>query len=310
MGLQLFRAVSKHAAWYARPRHGVPEVADYVNTIDRDGIVVVPDFFSADDFSAIENEYKRSRTLVPYCRDFDFATQVDERLFEEGFSAEQRAITKAWEESVVIYERPELFPVIRKHLPESDVILAIVSGALRRRIRLTPHTLIQIWQRADDSGSVEQNVNRTRPRGEYMLHADTHYPTLKAWLYLNDIDQSNGAFVYAPGSHRMTRHRLRYEYDASIRVARSKQDGSWNLVPYGHIRGMNADELSTVVQKPICGKANTLVIANTSGYHRRGEFTGNRPRATIHLNFRSTEGLVNRLPVPERAVRSLGFRPA
>lgn len=303
MGLQVARACSKHVAWHLRSARSAPEARPYVRTMEREGIVVIPDFFPAAVFDRIRAEYERSRGELPYRTDFDFATQVGEDMFVSGRAVGDPGAPRAIEESIFPSERSDRFPVIHEHLVHNELITAIASGALRRPVRNAPQTSIQIWRRVEESAAGVEVDPRDRPRGEYMLHADTHYPTLKAWLYLNDIDEGNGAFVFVPRSHKLSIDRLRYEYGASIRVARSRADGTWHTVPYGHIRRLGEAQLARVEERHVCGRANTLVVANTSGFHRRGEFTSTRPRETIHLNFRNTEGLLNRLPLPAAAAR-------
>ena len=58
---------------------------------------------------------------------------------------------------------------------------------------------------------------------EALLHADTHYPTVKAWLFLTDIDENNGAFVYSKGSHKLSFARVRHEYEISVNTARMRE---------------------------------------------------------------------------------------
>src|SRR5260370_1309121 len=43
------------------------------------------------------------------------------------------------------------------------------------------------------------------------LHTDTFHPTVKAWLFLTDVEPDAMPFVYVPGSHRLTPERLQWE---------------------------------------------------------------------------------------------------
>jgi hypothetical protein len=49
------------------------------------------------------------------------------------------------------------------------------------------------------------------PDPQTQLHADTFHATVKAWLFLTDVAEDEGPFVYVPGSHRMTPERLAWE---------------------------------------------------------------------------------------------------
>jgi hypothetical protein len=54
-------------------------------------------------------------------------------------------------------------------------------------------------------------------------HADVNYPTVKVFWYLNDVDESNAAYIYAKGSHKMSLKRLLFEYKLSVRYAKNKK---------------------------------------------------------------------------------------
>src|SRR4051812_24305252 len=48
------------------------------------------------------------------------------------------------------------------------------------------------------------------------LHRDTFQPAIKLWYFLDEVAQDDGPFEYVPGSHRMTRRRLRWEYRRAL----------------------------------------------------------------------------------------------
>jgi hypothetical protein len=100
------------------------------------------------------------------------------------------------------------------------------------------------------------------------LHTDTFHPTVKAWLFLTDVTQDAMPFVYVPGSHRLTPQRLQWERRMSIRASQRTGQPETRLV-----RAISADELSELgLPQPelIAAPANTLVVADTFGFHARG----------------------------------------
>src|SRR6266853_2574843 len=58
------------------------------------------------------------------------------------------------------------------------------------------------------------------------LHTDTFHPTVKAWLFLSDVEADAMPFVYVPGSHRLTPQRLEWERTMSIAASRQKGEAS------------------------------------------------------------------------------------
>ncbi len=111
------------------------------------------------------------------------------------------------------------------------------------------------------------------------LHADTFHPTVKAWFFLTDVAEDEGPFVYVPGSHKMTKKRLSWEKARSIRAA----TGLDRLSSRGSMR-IGRDELAALdlpAPRAFAVPANTLVVADTSGFHARGPST----RASMRIEI-------------------------
>ena len=100
------------------------------------------------------------------------------------------------------------------------------------------------------------------------LHSDTFHASVKAWLFLTDVAADEGPFTFVPGSHRMTPQRLAWEHRRSLAMAneanRLTRRGSFRVAP---------EELASIgLPQPrhFAVPANTLVVADTSGFHARG----------------------------------------
>ena len=100
------------------------------------------------------------------------------------------------------------------------------------------------------------------------LHADTFHPTVKAWLFLTDVAADAGPFTYVPGSHRLTAARLAWERQMSLAARRSSnpetRQGSFR-VDAGELAALGLDP-----PRAFAVPANTLVVADTFGFHARG----------------------------------------
>jgi hypothetical protein len=117
------------------------------------------------------------------------------------------------------------------------------------------------------------------------LHADTFHPTMKSWLYLDAVTEANGPFAYVPGSNRLTWRRLRWEYRQSILGAdlpdRYARRGSLRLTEHDRLElGLSEPRRFTV-------PANTLVIANTFGFHARSPAARGGTRRAIFTSSRT-----------------------
>lgn len=120
------------------------------------------------------------------------------------------------------------------------------------------------------------------------LHADTFHPCVKAWLYLDDVTDSNGPFTFVPGSHRLTLNRLKWEYQQSLIASCKKNNRPKDRYWDGSFR-VNENDLQTLgYQDPIrmTVPANTLVVANVRGFHRRGEGRSGATRLSIWMQAR------------------------
>lgn len=127
--------------------------------------------------------------------------------------------------------------------------------------------------------AILQHAYDDAPDPQTALHADTFHATMKAWLFLTDVAEDEGPFVYVPGSHRKTAARLAWEQERSIRAAQ----GLDRLSARGSLR-IAADELAALglpAPKAFAVPANTLVVADTSGFHARG-FSA-RPSTRIEI---------------------------
>lgn len=107
----------------------------------------------------------------------------------------------------------------------------------------------------------------SRPDPQNTLHMDTFHSTAKAWLYLQDVGPDDGPLLYVPGSHRMTPERLEWERDLSTRAAHDPDPE----VAAGSFRIDRATVARLGYRAPVAMTvpANTLVVADTHGFHAR-----------------------------------------
>ena len=111
------------------------------------------------------------------------------------------------------------------------------------------------------------------------LHADTFHPTVKAWLFLTDVAEDAGPFTYVPGSHRLTAQRLGWERRMSVSARKSPniedRQGSFRIDP------AELPLLGLPPPRAFAVPANTLIIADTFGFHARGP--SERPSLRVEI---------------------------
>ncbi|WP_421865297.1 phytanoyl-CoA dioxygenase family protein [Parvibaculum sp.] len=126
--------------------------------------------------------------------------------------------------------------------------------------------------------------DNSRPDPQNTLHMDTFHSTAKAWLYLQDVGEDDGPLCYVPGSHRLTPERIAWERELSIGAA-SNEDPE---IAAGSFRVSDAmlAKLGYPAAKALCVPANTLVVANTHGFHARKASTRPTRRSEIYGSLR------------------------
>lgn len=200
----------------------------------RDGFVVKRDFLPAPVFAAVKREA------------LEFAGPAREQ-------AQGDAITRR-----IALDRRALgeLPAVRAMVegPEWLGLLRYVGGS-----RLAPQLYIQ---------TIFARARTAPPDPQTRLHADTFHPTVKAWFFLSDIAEDEGPFVYVPGSHRPTRRRLAWERQMSITARTNADFQSARGSP--RIAAAELRRLGLGEPRVIAVPENTLIVADTMGFHARG----------------------------------------
>jgi hypothetical protein len=245
-GLHVARVRLAHRIAAARRRRlaGLVSAADRED-FARDGFVIRRDFLPAADFAALLGQVKSYRGRL--------------REIAEGDT---------------IMRKIALGPRALAALPALATLLG--SPQWRGLIRYIGSRDAEpvIWIQ-----SILRHAVDGPPDPQTALHADTFHPTVKAWLFLTDVAADAGAFTYVPGSHRLTPERLAWEKRMSLAAPHSP-DGETRQ---GSFRADPDDLTALGLPEPriFAVPANTLVVADTFGFHARGPSAGRSLRVEI-----------------------------
>ena len=253
LGLHVFRVLLAHGITGLRSMFftGLASPADR-QAMRRQGYLVKDNFLPPEEFLALEKEVRQFKGDTRECTQGDTLTH-----------------------------RTLLDPDTLKRLPHCAQL--INSKAYRHLLQwaATRYTLPMIH--------IEQILNGHGPSyagdPQKHLHADTFHPTMKAWLFLEDVEPHKGPFNYVPGSHKLTLRRLAWEYRQSVR-GKSLPD---TYARRGSLRCTEDDRLAMSLPQPtpLTVRKNTLVIANTFGFHARGTVTTPCTRLEIYADSRT-----------------------
>ena len=159
----------------------------------------------------------------------------------------------------------------------------IILGIIRRELDDTTwrlyeqNTYVQVIENIPGDNDNQKN-----------MHLDTFFPAIKWWWFPEEVQ--TGGFVYYTRNCNPYVDMCNYQYQSSIEASTNNYP-DWKLKDHreGSFR-INKDEMmnfglfSYATRQTI--PANTLIVANVSGFHARGEPRLNVTRRAIHGSIR------------------------
>ncbi|MCQ9155105.1 phytanoyl-CoA dioxygenase family protein [Acidomonas methanolica] len=272
-GLHVARqALAHRAASYRRrslERFVPPEL---VAAFERDGFVLVRDVLPPDEFARLVEEVRRYRGPA---RETTQGDTITRRL-----ALDPAALTA--------------MPSVRRFLDLSlwRRLLRLVGSQDAEPICYLQTILLQAVPGDPDPQTA--------------LHADTFHPTVKAWFALTDVAEDGGPFTYVPGSHRITPGREAWEKRMSLVASR----GADRLTGRGSFRVREEDlaDMGYPPPRALAVPANSLIVADTGGFHARGPSAGPGMRVEIWAYGRRNPFFT--LPFDLWRIQALGLRRA
>jgi hypothetical protein len=212
---------------------------------ERDGFLIKPDFLPADLFRDLVAEVKDHRGPGRETLQGDTVTR--------RIALDPKTLDKL----------PALRTVIE--LPEFQGITRYVNS-----FDIEPMFYLQ---------TILTHIRNGPPDPQLKLHTDAFQPSVKAWLFLTDVEERGAPFMFVPGSHKPTKARLDWEKAMSIAVSdegeRLSRRGSFRIDP------AELAALDLPPPKAVAVKANTLVVADMFGFHARG--TSDQPSMRVEI---------------------------
>ncbi len=246
LGLHRYR-VAKAAKLAQRRRAQLAKylTVDEVAEFEKNGFIVKTNFLPESEFSQLEHELLQ--------------TPLQTRETLQGHTVTRRMALDA--------QALKQLPATQKLLkhPHWQALMNYVGSA-----KVQPMYYVQV---------ILSHVCQARPDPQTNLHSDTFHPSVKAWLFLTDVAEDEGPFVYVPGSHQVNEARLAWEHQCAIQMHHSmdKMSRRGSL----RIQAKQLSSLGYVAPQALAVKKNTLVIADTYGFHARGPSV--RPSVRIEL---------------------------
>lgn len=253
LGLQPFRMILAQLIYRLRPRKPIGILKDKIDFYNKNGYIELTDFLPTTDFDEIKQEFEDIKSKKEY---LEFSRRDGTNTI---FMQDLRTLDL------------DDYPAIRKFF-KSKYLNHLLSIIERREVDLINDKSIvqfQLLIQGPESSLIDPETE---------LHSDTFFNTNKAWLYLDDVGYKNAPFQYVPKSHnifipgrlfRERKHSLDKGISGSRRVSRNE-----------------LNQLASNVKVFTCS-ANTLLIANTLGYHGRLKGEDGEERLTLAISLRT-----------------------
>jgi len=160
---------------------------------------------------------------------------------------------------------------IAEAVTSSPRLMALLGAAEAKDLQ--PSQLHRVVERV-----IHGRVDQHDPEND--LHVDTFHSTHKAWLYLDDVTLDQGPLAVVPRSHRIDGSVLARAYRYFLDLPRAGNSASRRIAA-SEMQARGLGEIAMAVP------ANTLVVANTAGYHRRLRGLDGATRTALHVSARS-----------------------
>lgn len=249
LGLQSLRSVAARSIHQLLPSRTDAAVQEIAAELDHEGLVTLPNFLPADLFEKVREECTH---LIQHNPD-----RIE--IVQAGPNKVDIAKLSSFQPDEVPYAL-QFF---------CDPTLNALMRAAEKRPQCDQYAVRTIER-------LQQGPLDGEEDPETVLHSDCFFNTHKVWLYLSNVRMESGPLVFVKRSHRMTLRQIYFLYQESCQINRGSR-----RITQDEIQRAGFEE--TIVTCP----KNTLVIANTLGYHRRLRGQPGHERYALHVQLRT-----------------------
>ena len=247
LGGQALRYILAHRL-AARNRRlaGIPRDEREQRLLD-EGILVIENFLPPDIFEKVkaENAY----------------ADEDPRLRKAGPDLQ----------GVVLYNAnisPKTHPFTTECITEADEVrrlMSVFDGIVEGKSSGRAKIVSTFERNVRALGEVELKTHSAKRVTVGNFHLDSFMPITKARFTLNGMTAENGAFEFCRGTHKVRLSTARFHFSNSLDPLHYRDGLFTTAIPNNKLEAMQLKpELITC-------PANSLILANTSGFHRRSD---------------------------------------
>lgn len=222
------------------------------SNIDEFGFAILENFFSKDEFSALQQSYNSY-------------SSSDKVIYQKNY------YNMIWGSGLITpnsNKSKDAYLILNLFNKKKDLIFAIVSYIFKKKVF---GNLELSYQDLELMRGNEDILDPNR-----LLHSDRHYHCAKAYFLVEDNHSLNSPYIYCPKSHLIDKNRVNFEN----KISKFK---AFNNKPY-KITKNDLSELG-IEEKEIIAPKNTLVISDNIGIHKRGKMHDGFTRKQIRISF-------------------------
>jgi len=249
-GVQILRTLFSSAAHTFKGMSQSWPKTNLTMMLRKNGYILIPNFLSWEIFQQVKDEFFHGTKNGSYSPIKDGDTRVERYILSPYH----------W----------KMLPAVTKLLSDS-LLIQTLKGAELKNIEIGDVSFDTIFY--DDPQKVPSSQNQ--------LHSDTFHTTHKVWFFIEPVKLEDGPLCFVPGSHQLSLKRLMFEYKKSIHFE-DLTDYSFRVEP-------RERTFLGCIEKALTCPENTLVIANTRGFHRRGYAKAGHTRKEIHFCIRTNK---------------------
>ena len=159
------------------------ELRNYKQTLDRDGVLVIENFFDEKVLERIKSgaeRFERSNKIVSFPNKGGYSVDWEQGNLPIGFDT-----------------------VIDEKFRCNQTLHSLVEHVTKRKVNYLPNVAYEGLRLAKDM------VDNVDPNGVY--HQDRHFSSVKFIFYMDDVGEKESPFFYLKGSHHLNDDRVEVE---------------------------------------------------------------------------------------------------
>lgn len=242
---------------------------NFESQLNSDGVIAIQDFLPQKEFLSLAaeahdlvNEFARQHPLPLKSKETGFGSRMD---FTGGFDRFDGSTLNRF---IALSEAttPNCLNFVRDQRLEN--LYCRTAGC-------RPHQE-KFWLY-----QMRHGIEKANPDIQKTWHRDTFHSAIKLWYFIDEATIDDGPFQYIKGSHKMTLKRHQWEYKRANKACQTHEKGGAFRFSQADIDSLDLNTPSTLTVP-----ANTLVLADIRGIHRRGPSKGERERLSIYASHR------------------------